>query len=276
MRTNGRTAERIDGRHERERQPRLVIGPADRAYARSATHQRRVGRALATIELARDHGRIGVAFSGGKDSTCVLDLVRRIVPEAPAAFYDSGCEYPWTYDLVRQYGVATITPERSLPEMLALGGGARSGSWGAETDGPDRTFDLFAFLVAEPAWRFVQQKGLDVVALGLRGGESPGREANARNRGLLYRVANGTYRLCPLAFWTEDDVWGYIAARDLAYNEAYDRMTALGVPREQQRVSTLIGTCGAATLGRFSYLRQIYPEGWHQLVAAFPAIARYT
>ena len=37
-----------------------------------------------------------VAFSGGKDSTVVLDLARRADPNVPVCFFDSGLEFPET------------------------------------------------------------------------------------------------------------------------------------------------------------------------------------
>ena len=39
-------------------------------------------------------GKIAVSFSGGKDSTVLLDLVRRAFPGVPAVFVDTGLEYP--------------------------------------------------------------------------------------------------------------------------------------------------------------------------------------
>jgi phosphoadenosine phosphosulfate reductase len=39
-----------------------------------------------------------VAFSGGKDSTVVLDLARRADPHVPVCFFDSGLEFPETID----------------------------------------------------------------------------------------------------------------------------------------------------------------------------------
>lgn len=38
----------------------------------------------------RWEGGVYVSFSGGKDSTVLLDLVRRIYPEVPAVFVDTG------------------------------------------------------------------------------------------------------------------------------------------------------------------------------------------
>lgn len=39
-------------------------------------------------------GKVYVAFSGGKDSTVLLDIVRRIYPDVPAVFSDTGLEFP--------------------------------------------------------------------------------------------------------------------------------------------------------------------------------------
>ena len=39
-------------------------------------------------------GQVYVSFSGGKDSTVLLDKVRRLFPEVPAVFCDTGLEYP--------------------------------------------------------------------------------------------------------------------------------------------------------------------------------------
>lgn len=43
-----------------------------------------------------------VAFSGGKDSLIVLDLARRVEPDVPVVFFDSGLDYPETYDYLTE------------------------------------------------------------------------------------------------------------------------------------------------------------------------------
>ena len=50
-----------------------------------------------------------VAFSGGKDSLVVLDLARRVDPDVPVVFFDSGLDYPETYDYL------TVRPPRGTP-----------------------------------------------------------------------------------------------------------------------------------------------------------------
>lgn len=46
-------------------------------------------------------GKVYVSFSGGKDSTVLLDLTRRAYPEIEAVFVDTGLEYPEIRDFVK-------------------------------------------------------------------------------------------------------------------------------------------------------------------------------
>lgn len=251
-----------------------AVTSGDLARARLPVFKSRVARARACVETASSAiGRIGIAFSGGKDSTVTLDLVRSVVPDAPAAFMDSGCEYDSTYEMVRRYEVETIQPERFLLDMCRY-----AGHWGYRFPvDPDARFDFLAFLVYEPSYRWAQVEQLRVLAMGLRAEESAGRRMNARSKGDLYECAyDGLWHCCPLAFWNADDVWAYLASRELSYNAAYDRMAELGIPRDRWRISALLGLCGARTSGRFSYLRQLYPDRWNELVAEFPRIVEYT
>jgi 3'-phosphoadenosine 5'-phosphosulfate sulfotransferase (PAPS reductase)/FAD synthetase len=46
-------------------------------------------------------GKVYVSFSGGKDSTVLLDLARRIYPDIEAVFVDTGLEYPEIREFVK-------------------------------------------------------------------------------------------------------------------------------------------------------------------------------
>ena len=50
-----------------------------------------------------DHfqGDVYVSFSGGKDSTVLLDIVRGIYPDVPAVYCDTGLEYPEIREFVK-------------------------------------------------------------------------------------------------------------------------------------------------------------------------------
>lgn len=46
-------------------------------------------------------GQVYISFSGGKDSTVLLDLARRAYPDIEAVFVDTGLEYPEIRDFVK-------------------------------------------------------------------------------------------------------------------------------------------------------------------------------
>lgn len=58
-------------------------------------------------------GSVYVSFSGGKDSTVLLDLVRSIYKDIPAVFCDTGLEYPE----IRKFALSHENVIRLRPEM---------------------------------------------------------------------------------------------------------------------------------------------------------------
>lgn len=64
-------------------------------------------------------GNVYVSFSGGKDSTVLLHQVRKIYPEVPAVFIDTGLEYPEIVEFVKSTdNVIVKRPEMSFPRVL--------------------------------------------------------------------------------------------------------------------------------------------------------------
>lgn len=59
------------------------------------------------------------SFSGGKDSTVLLDLVRRVFPDCPAVFIDTGLEYPELRDFVKTIdNVVWLKPEMNFKKVI--------------------------------------------------------------------------------------------------------------------------------------------------------------
>ena len=54
-----------------------------------------------------------VSFSGGKDSTVLLHLVREEFPDVPAVFIDTGLEYPEIREFVRSDVISKRVPTDS-------------------------------------------------------------------------------------------------------------------------------------------------------------------
>ena len=66
-----------------------------------------------------NNGDVYVAFSGGKDSTVLLDLVRQIYPEVPAVFCNTGLEYPEIREFVKSIDNVTILyPPMNFVEVI--------------------------------------------------------------------------------------------------------------------------------------------------------------
>lgn len=69
-----------------------------------------------------DHfGKDGVyiSFSGGKDSTVLLDIARKMYPNLKAVFVDTGLEYPEIRDFVKTFSnVDWIRPKMTFKKVL--------------------------------------------------------------------------------------------------------------------------------------------------------------
>ena len=69
------------------------------------------------------NGNVYVAFSGGKDSTVLLDIVRRIYPDVPTVFCDTGLEFPEIREFVKkQPNVVILRPEMNFRKVIEVYG----------------------------------------------------------------------------------------------------------------------------------------------------------
>lgn len=70
-----------------------------------------------------DHfdGKVYVSFSGGKDSTVLLDIIRNRMgyKDVPAVFVDTGLEYPEIREFVRTFeNVVWLKPKKNFRQVI--------------------------------------------------------------------------------------------------------------------------------------------------------------
>jgi 3'-phosphoadenosine 5'-phosphosulfate sulfotransferase (PAPS reductase)/FAD synthetase len=235
-------------------------------YARTNLFRRRVEGAKAVIyEALKACPSWHIALSGGKDSTCVLALVRAIAPDIPAVCSVS----QWMLPETREY----LSRVENL-ELVASGSDHGTGwyfNWESAEDVP-----------AGIRWigdrGHVQKNyGREVggVFLGLREEESGRRRAHLRKMGrLFFSQKDQTWHCSPIARWTVMDVWTFIVSNELDYNRAYDRLEEIGIPLEQQRIGPL-AVERVLGYGQLAILKRGWPDLFNQFAARFPEARSY-
>lgn len=69
--------------------------------------------------IQKTGGKCAVSFSGGKDSTVLLDIVRRVNPSIPAIFSNTGLEFPEIVKFAKSYdNVIFVQPKMNFMQVL--------------------------------------------------------------------------------------------------------------------------------------------------------------
>ena len=101
--------------HDAQRLKELQALPLDRKI--------QISQARIIEWYQRNNGNVVVSFSGGKDSTVLLHLVRTLYPDVPAVFSNTGLEYPEIQRFVRSVpNVTIVAPKMNFSEVISTYG----------------------------------------------------------------------------------------------------------------------------------------------------------
>ncbi len=172
--------------------------------------------ALEVLEYAvREwHPRLVVACSFQKEASVIVDLVRRVEPQARVFTLDTGVLFAETHDVWAAMDARYATPIEVFRGPSLAEQAQRHGDelWRRDPDA------CCAIRKVGPLERALS--GADAWVSGLRREQSPDRAAT---RKLAWDEKHGKWKLNPLADWTEKQVWSYVFEHGLPYNVLHDR-----------------------------------------------------
>ncbi|MDR1583078.1 MAG: phosphoadenosine phosphosulfate reductase family protein [Prevotellaceae bacterium] len=229
-------------------------------YRQSWSLEQKIDHAVGVVSFFKEkvNGKIFTSFSGGKDSTVMLDIIRRFVDKnIPAVFCNTGNEYPEVVKFVRSTdNVTAIRPEIRMKQVIERYGfplvskeqsqyirqakhthseklrnirlygsingiGKIAERWKFLINAPfDVSEKCCYFLKKKPFDKFHRESGLYPV-IGTMAGESRLRFQKWLKTGCNSFETNmiASY---PLSIWTEADIWAYIRKFNLPYCPVYD------------------------------------------------------
>lgn len=186
------------------------------AIARSPRFQQKINKALDLIRESYQQGLSYVAYSCGKDSAVVLHLVQQVDPLVPALFCSTEQKNYLDND------------EDVIRRQIQKGGRIQETMLTPYNWAPNLSIQE----ILNPPKNSTKY-------LGLRKSESPARRIALCKFGLTYEYKGGGGRVCPIANWSDTDVWTYIARYDLPYLSFYD---SISMRSRRSRTSVFVGT----------------------------------
>lgn len=238
-----------------------------RVHARTRAYLRRLETALrvAGEEIERAE-RPALMWSGGKDSTVMVHLVRVVLgADVEAISEKDDLDYPGEREYVERLATAwslrlrIVEPEVSPRAYLS--------AHARELTAWDDLHSRRAGLSRACFYGLVEAatETHDVVLLGLRKHESRHRMMNRNTRGLAYTKADGKRIVQPLGDWSGLDVLAYAATHDVDLLPVY-RCVGFMHASEPWRVRKswwVPGSSGAK--GGVAWLARYYPSLYAQL-----------
>lgn len=218
-----------------------------------------------------------VSFSGGKDSTVLLHIVRQMYPDIEAVFVNTGLEYPEIQSFVKSFDNVTILrPKMRFDEVIRKYGYPFIGKNVAHNVKIARTCPNGQIVKnvfnSEATGKYAMSKWLPLASVDFLVSEkccnvmkkAPAKEYK-RNKGKLPIIATMTEesmlreniwlkngcnaftaknpQSTPMSFWTEQDILAYIKQNNLPIASVYGEVVY--GEKDGEQYDNLICDCGS-------------------------------
>lgn len=244
----------------------------DLIYASLPIFKRRIEKARANIARALEYTKKpAVSISGGKDSTCMLDLVLEQRPDAEICFFDSKAELPETYEQIEKLEehynkmIEIVEPEYDMFKLIEI----------ADEQGIYNNM-FKEQLIEEPSRFIAKEDGVDMFFVGLRKEESRGRRMGLSQMSEPFRYDKRLkYSLAyPIMHLEAPDVFAYIAKRKLPMHPYYEDERDM-TDRNKKRVGSWAGDTAIAS-GRWYWLKMTHPDLYIKLKEIDGSVGEYS
>jgi len=275
------------------------ITPEELRYKLSLSLQDKIDMTCERIEQWHEHynGLVYVAFSGGLDSTVLLDIVRNkaFIPEAkdiPAVFFDTGLEYPEIRDFVKTFkNVEWLKPKLTYRQVIEKYGypliskeqssfiqeyrdtkseKLRDIRFNGSIDGNGKISEKWKFLIDAPFK--ISDKCCDILKKNpvKKYSKQTGRKAiigtrvdeSFRRKINYFKFGCNAFdkkdpTSTPLSFWTRQDILNYIEKYNIKYSSIYD----MGYDRTGC-MFCMFGVQNEKGQNRFQKMKITHPKIW--------------
>ena len=240
-------------------------------------------------------GNVYISFSGGKDSTVLLDIVREVYPDVPAVFVDTGLEFPEirkfvkTFDnviflkpkmpfhkVLKEYGYPVVSKQVALKirkiqqnhdsyvSKYYMTGYKKTGEYNKSGMLANKSKKLIdsPFIISEQCCDIMKKRPIHQYEK--KTGRKPfigmmAEESYQRRSNYLNYGCNSFERKIqqsnPLSFWLEKNIWEYFGFHDIPYCKIYD----MGYKRTGC-VFCLFGIHMEKGKNRFQLMKETHPK----------------